>query len=414
MHRRQFMSVPLAAGAAAVSVGVGLSGFPSSASAASAAPSERISVLDFIPADLHGGVLDGTGSADLTAYIQAAIDARPGVFLDVQFPTGVYRFDGVLRVLRSHIWLSGENATLVHGGSGDAIQFGDGTHRWDRIQIGGFLIGKVQAADAGAMIRSRLCSTVIVRDCYFYGDNKIFDAMSFERGYMIYVHNVISEKCLGTHVSISGSGPDGDRLVDLTVYDCRFDFGRTALSGNGYVEGIYFRRNICLRQHNISVSLNGTPQWTIPSVKLQENDFDGGDSIGVQVNYLSNFQFNDNWFSSLQDTALRIDAQAAGGTVSANQFYATPGRSAIEIGGGNVVVTGNTISGGTQGLYLRGSSRNIVFTGNAITYMQGSAINLYENPSQVTIVGNNFIGNVGGISPGGMSLNVANNLTAAA
>lgn len=46
--------------------------------------------------------------------------------------------------------------------------------------------------------------------------------------------------------------------------------------------------------------------------------------------------------------------------------------------------------------------------------MQGSAINLYENPSQVTIVGNNLIGNVGGISSGGTTLNVANNLIAAA
>lgn len=179
------MSVPLAAGAAAVSAGVGLAGFPTTALAAAATPSERISVLDFIPVGLRAGVLDGTGTADLTAYIQAAIDTRPGVFLDVQFPTGVYRVDGTLRVLRSHIWLSGENATLLHGGAGDAIQFGDGINRWDRIQIGGFLMGKAQAASAGAMIRSRLCSTVIVRDCYFYGDNKIFDVMSFERGYMV-------------------------------------------------------------------------------------------------------------------------------------------------------------------------------------------------------------------------------------
>ncbi|WP_206410721.1 hypothetical protein [Lysobacter enzymogenes] len=152
MHRRQFISVPLAAGAA-VSTGVALSGFPSAALAASIAPSERISVLDFIPADLRAGVLDGTGSADLTAYIQAAIDTRPGVFLDVQFPTGVYRFDGILRVLRSHIWLSGENATLLHGGSGDAIQLGDGTNRWDRIQIGGFdPLASVQHGDRARLL----------------------------------------------------------------------------------------------------------------------------------------------------------------------------------------------------------------------------------------------------------------------
>ncbi|MGH8081144.1 MAG: right-handed parallel beta-helix repeat-containing protein [Lysobacter sp.] len=413
MQRRQFMGVPLAAGVAAISTASGLATFSGSAQAAAAAPTDRVNVLDFVPAELRAGVLDGTTTADLTPYIQAAIDTRPGLFLDVQFPTGVYRIKGTLRVLRSHIWLSGENAQIVHDGVGDAIQFGDGTNRLDRIQISGFLFGKSQIATSGAMIRSRLCSTVIVRDCYFYGDDKIFDVMWFERGYMIYVHNVVSEKCRGTHISLSGSGPDGDRLVDITVYDCRFDYGTTALSANGYVEGIFFRRNICLRQSNIIASLNGTAQWTIPSVKLQENDFDGGGSIGVQINRLSNFQINDNWFSSLQDNALRIDAQAAGGTVSGNQFYATVGRTAIEVGGQNVVITGNTLSGGLQGLYLRGSCRNVVFTGNAITYMQGSAVNLYENPGLVTIVGNNFVGNVGGVSSGGTLLNVANNITAA-
>lgn len=129
MHRRQFMSVPLAAGAAAVSAGVGLSGYSNAALAATAGASERVSVLDFIPENLRPGVFDGTGTADLTAYVQAAIDIRPGVFLDVQFPTGVYRVDGTLRILRSHIWLSGENSTLIHGGAGDAIQIGDGTNR---------------------------------------------------------------------------------------------------------------------------------------------------------------------------------------------------------------------------------------------------------------------------------------------
>ena len=168
------------------------------------------------------------------------------------------------------------------------------------------------------------------------------------------------------------------------------------------------------RRQFISVPLAAGAAAVSTGVALSGLPFAARAATVAADDYVTFFQFNDNWFSSLQDTALRIDAQAAGGTVSANQFYATPGRSAMEIGGGNVVITGNTISGGNQGLYLRGSSRNVVFTGNAITYMQGSAINFYENPSQVTIAGNNLIGKVGGISSGGTTLNVANNLTAAA
>lgn len=405
MKRRQFIGAPLAAAAATA-----IAGFATVADAAPQATTERLSVLDFIPSELHAAIFDESNTVDLTAYIQAAIDSRPGRGIELRFPSGAYRFNGILRVLRSHLWLRGDNATLVHGAEGDAIVLGDAVAAYSRIQVSGFLMGKALVCYSGAMIRSRSCSIVTVKDCYFYGDDKIHDVMVFERGYQIHIHNVVSEKCRNNHVTLSGTGPGADRQVDATIYDNRFDYGVSALSANGFVEGIFFRRNICLRQRNIIVSLNGTPAWTIASVKIQENDFDGGGSIGLQINRLSNFQINDNWFSSLQDTPLRIDENAGGGTVNGNQFYAIEGRTAIEIGGQGVVLTGNTISGGQQGMYLRASSGNIVFTGNMVTYMKGSAINLYENPSMVTIVGNNFIGNAAAVSPGGTALNVANNL----
>lgn len=405
MKRRQFIGAPLAVAAATAAAG-----FATVADAAPQATTERLSVLDFIPPELHAAIFDESNTVDLTAYIQAAIDSRPGRSIDIRFPSGTYRFNGILRVSRSHLWLSGDNATLLHGAEGDAIVLGDGTTAHYRIQIGGFLMAKTLVCYSGSMIRSRLCSIVTIKDCYFYGDDKIHDVMVFERGYQVDIHNVVSEKCRNNHVTLSGIGPGADRQVDATIYDNRFDYGASALSANGFVEGIFFRRNICLRQRNIIASLNGTPNWTIPSVKIQENDFDGGGSIGLQINRLSNFQINDNWFSSLQDTALRIDENAGGGTVSDNQFYATEGRTAMEIGGQGIVITGNTISGGQQGMYLRATSGNIVFTGNMVTYMKGLAINLYENPSMVTIVGNNFVSNVAAISSGGTALNVASNL----
>lgn len=418
MERRKFLEkLPIAGAALSVPL---IAQSQSSAPRAStsggtpaAAVAEQVSVLDFIPAELHEGIRSGTGTVDLTGYIQSAINSRHGVALAVHFPTGTYCVDGTLLIRRSHILLAGDNAGILHRNTtSDAISLGDGTTPQYRIEIRGFLFTKATAASAGAIISSKYCSIVSVRDCYFYGDEKIFNVMAFERGLQINIQNNISEKCRGVHVSLRGLGKDNDRVVDATIYDNRFDYGTSALIATGYVEGIFFRRNICLRQHNIIVSLNGIPGWIIPSVKLQENDFDGGDSIGLQMEHVSNVQVVGNWFSSLKDTGLRIDQNAGGMVVSDNQFYGNAGWTAIEIGGQGLVCSGNYISGGQRGVYLRSTCQNLTFTGNSISYMSGQAISLVENPSIVTIVGNNFFGNGAAISPGGTNLNIANNLSA--
>lgn len=101
---------------------------------------ERLSVLDFIPPELHGGIRRGDGRTDVARFLQAAIDAviaRGGGELHI--PAGRYRCGAPLRIAQpSRCNLTGEgkdvseivrtdtrgpairllNASSAHSGSG--------------------------------------------------------------------------------------------------------------------------------------------------------------------------------------------------------------------------------------------------------------------------------------------------------
>lgn len=73
---------------------------------------ETASVLDFIPESLHAGIRAHTNTVDLTAYIQAALDAGVG-----SFPLGAYRIESALKCTVAVIRM-GAGAYIDPQGSG--------------------------------------------------------------------------------------------------------------------------------------------------------------------------------------------------------------------------------------------------------------------------------------------------------
>lgn len=75
---------------------------------------ETTSVLDFIPPSLHSAILDYSSTADVSAYIQSAVDAvyaRGGGL--IEFPHGMFNVSGVF--LKNGVGLAGKGAPGTFG-----------------------------------------------------------------------------------------------------------------------------------------------------------------------------------------------------------------------------------------------------------------------------------------------------------
>lgn len=373
---------------------------------------ERVSVLDFIPEPTRSAVIAGTNTADLAPYITNAINSRPGQYLFLYFPPYSYRLDTPVEVLRGNLILEGEKAEILWTpSSGNWIELGDGITDYSDIAIRGFLFAANQVQSSGSIIRARRYSIAEIANNLVYGLDRIFHFVDWTVGFQINVHGNFSERILGNHLTFRGTGAGADRVVDMTIYDNRFDYGQTAAYFDVYSEGIFYRRNIALRQTNLTVGVIGSALWTIASVKLQENDFDGG-VAGLSMEYASTSQITDNWFSSNTGTNITLGANVGNVIGSSNQIYALPGQTCVSISADNTVWTGNFFSGGAQGYVVNAGAVGFTATGNGVNNMTGSAVNLFANPDRITVVGNTFLANVTGVSAGGTNLNVANNLTA--
>lgn len=75
---------------------------------------DTVSVLDFIPVALHAGIAARTNTTDLTAYIQAAVNAHRGT---VFFPAGLYAISSAV-ILYPETLIEGEGAGAYFAGSG--------------------------------------------------------------------------------------------------------------------------------------------------------------------------------------------------------------------------------------------------------------------------------------------------------
>lgn len=74
---------------------------------------ETVSVLDFIPVAMHGNIIAGTSTDDVTEYLEDAITAA-GTGGALYFPKGLYIFSSVLTQLSGQKWHgAGRDATIL-------------------------------------------------------------------------------------------------------------------------------------------------------------------------------------------------------------------------------------------------------------------------------------------------------------
>ena len=116
---------------------------------------ERRSVLDFIPSALHAAIRARTGTADLSPYVQAALDAIPSGG-ELVFPDGAFRLATGLACAKSvgitgvpgrpdfdNSWDYGDGGTLLDfRGTGNALTFTppDTANRSIAVTLRGFLL----------------------------------------------------------------------------------------------------------------------------------------------------------------------------------------------------------------------------------------------------------------------------------
>jgi hypothetical protein len=123
-----------------------------------------LSALDFIPQNLHSAIADRTSTADLSSYLQAAINAAAGKTLDL--PAGKLCFASTL-VFANNVTYRGAGKTgnglggtfLWYTGASDAIQINNAINSFTRADIvirdmgifsQGYTAGKGTLVDTGS------------------------------------------------------------------------------------------------------------------------------------------------------------------------------------------------------------------------------------------------------------------------
>jgi len=193
-------------------------------------------------------------------------------------------------------------------------------------------------------------------------------------------------------INAFGTGTGANETNGLRVDRSEIQYCPTGMNCGDYVEGLYIRNNIFFSCTTAGFSYGATNGRI--SCKIQENDFDTC-GLGLYAQNLSNFTIDENWFSNNTNGNVVLKSTVNNGTVNGNQVYGNSSAESIEIGGDNVVMTGNLISGGSAGIYLKSTAADIAISANLITDCT-YAVNCAENPTGISIVSNNLIGNVTG------------------
>lgn len=127
---------------------------------------ERISLLDFIPTNLHAGIADRTGTTDLATYIRNAVANAPAG-AEIYAPAGYYPFDSTITATQSvtlrgdpseedfdNAWDYGRCGTEFHCRSttddGFLFQPPDETHRNINVVLRDFIVRGARVSHSGA------------------------------------------------------------------------------------------------------------------------------------------------------------------------------------------------------------------------------------------------------------------------
>lgn len=375
---------------------------------------ERISVLDFIPVNLHAGIRDASNTTDLKPYIEACFNARSDILTNFIFPAGSYYVASAVNLLRGNCNIIGDRAGITSDNpTSDLLKVGDGITALSNIDIIGMTFNKSVVSTAGYGVHWDFVTTSRVERCVFYGDNKLFGCVWAHRTTRVKVINCDAENLATGGKGVLWTGTVSSPSVDLHMRDCEFYVvpgSGIGLDVQDYTEGLYCRRNTFFQCGAAGVSIAGSTEGSTGfSGKVDQNDFDSC-GFGLYSQFFDNLSVTNNWFSANTGTNLRMSDGCSGWLINGNQVYGNS-HFGFQIEGDDVVISGNLMTACTDAIVLAATSSGATISGNAISGNSGYGVNKLAAPTNVTIVGNTIRSNgVDQISSGGTNLNVANNL----
>lgn len=310
---------------------------------------ERVSILDFIPTNLHAQIAAGTCAVDLRPYIQAAIDHGRSKYLggsflgggiDLFFPAGRYRTTGLIwkngvsmsgeGFLATQLLVSGNGTTMIAASANTATQTTIANLYYGHFRDMGFY--SWEAVNGGVPVNQ------------ISWDAVGFSRWKCERIYFGWGAGHLAIRCTGA--ILAGSG--GPTSFYNSFVDCNLE---KAFAGAGGVGALLGDTDAAKEQVT-------TWYWTGGSIR------GAADATGTGVNLQSGTgcAFTNVVFEAL--TSAIIFGSAAG-TRQANQnvmrdcYWEGCGSNATVHAGCN----GNRISGGhvTGGGFTAPASTNTVF-----------------------------------------------------
>lgn len=340
-----------------------------------------VNVLDY------GAV--GDGVTDDTAAIQAAINS--GAKQVIAPAGGIYKITNTLNINVSGAFqLDFNNSELLMDdatGLKTHLKAGDGiTQR--SVQIDNVAFTRQQAATAGYAIDFDYVGVSGISGCRIYGNNEIYNGIRVRRGIIVNIQNNYIDNCVNLGIYLEGTDATLNRTVDVAIRENRVEGGAAALSTWDFVEGVFCRDNIFFNTSSTAVSVNASSNTNgLVSFKFEGNDFDTCGGSGLFIDNISNIQVTDCWFSTITADALQIKSNVVGCIVSSNQFY--PTAAGIRVEARDVIVNGNLISGGTEGITVIAGAAQIVVTGNLIENTLSFGVN-FNGVATVQVSDNRF------------------------
>ena len=352
----------------------------------------------------------GDGSTDDTVAMNAAL--ATGYNVKAADTRKTYRITGPL-VMNSTSQVVDFNFCTIElndaTGLLSNLTVGDNVTQLNGCKIRNAVFTRTQAATAGAAIYARYIGDTWIENCRIFGNSRIYRGIDLNRGVRIRVTGNFFQQTVSNGILVQGTGTGANRAVDIEVLNNRFDtLGSSGLNCFDFTEGIFCRGNIFYACTSSSVTVNASTNTNgLVSFKFVDNDFDTTIGVGMYIQNVNNITINNNWFSNNTGVNLQIEDAVDSVVISGNQLYGSTAKS-IQLSADNTVITGNLISGGDDGIFVRSTASVAQITGNVISGMSGYGINLLETPITVQVGPNLFSSNTtGNVSSGAVVPTIA-------
>lgn len=392
---------------------------------------ERVSVLDFIPGNLHASIRDGSNTTDLLAYIDAALVAADAFGkTELIFPAGDYRVSGQVLVLQNQLTIRGEGRARLVSTSATAhiLVIGDGVANPGNIKVTGLAFTSTVQKSAGAAVYVRNGNDIRLADIICavnLWDGVVFEGGAAQFGYYLDGYLATFFRGDGIRQQIGGGVNIQDvhvssALIDATPGQSFGAVGIRLLSGGGtyyrYVDILggansivtlppvgsavnysFFDQIIadtaqgdCWDLHDAGGNVLG---WTMSNCWGNTSvNGHGFRSRGTGAGKIRHVQISNSIFANNELNGMLLDRtdqhKIVGCTIAGNNTSNTAGMGGISLAAGcsNFIIDSNTIDnewffgiGSNQKFAVQvaaGASDNYTITGNmsrlnAATWLDG-------------------------------------------